>query len=145
MDGRTDDIASPWAPCRSQKEKGEFSFSGSPYEKNVKELCHVSCFCISFSLPLSKVLPDIVPWEDEDDDEVADGGEEHQHRHHVAKQRLDEVDWTKEGGRIDNVAGRREGTTSHYHYCRFRLIIEMTFSSLRKQLLQFNMSCLCII
>ena len=53
----------------------------------------------------------ILPWEYENDDQVADGGEEHQYRHHIPVHWLDEVEWTQEGARIDHIAGRGENTT----------------------------------
>ena len=56
-------------------------------------------------------LYDLLPWKDEDDDEVADGGEELQHGHHIPEQRLDKVERPKEGARVDNIAGGGEETT----------------------------------
>ncbi len=52
------------------------------------------------------------PGEDEDDDEVTDGGEQHQHGHHIPVHRIDEVERPEEGARIDNITGRREKTTA---------------------------------
>ena len=62
------------------------------------------------------------PWEDEDDDEVADGGEEHQHGHHIPVHRLDKVKRAQEGARIDHIAGRGKQTTEIKFVCVFKTI-----------------------
>ena len=72
---------------------------------------------------------DLLPWKDEDDDEVADGGEELQHGHHIPEQRLDKVERPKEGARVDNIAGGGEETTLNKIIHEVLLTENTTFSN----------------